>query len=233
MGRASTRDLFAYVALSDPQPCRTTPCMTTKVHIQSRTLTRAGAGGLLQVCHPWSTAVPFSEALMSLWSLPQQCCCQASSCTLLSFWLVTYRRPLLCASSCSQPGYQSSQSSVCRPSPRACPPCLLILKAQIQGFLLVTLKFSVGSLPGQSLLHHCHCSSTSEEQALPEVGVPSSAIIAGVHLPGLQPSALGCVTPLSEVLADTKLTYSLKKPECVHIPVTDFLLMLVVYLTKA
>lgn len=43
-------------------------------------------------------------------SLPQQHCCQASSCTLLSFWLVTHSRPLLSASSCCQPGYQGLQT---------------------------------------------------------------------------------------------------------------------------
>lgn len=66
MAGASTTDLFAYMALSEPQPCRTALCTATKVNVQSRTLARAGAGGLLQVWFPWSTAVPFSEALMSL-----------------------------------------------------------------------------------------------------------------------------------------------------------------------
>lgn len=81
-----------------------------------------------------------------------------------------------------------------------------------------------------------HCSSTSEEQPLPELGVPCSAITAGVHLPGLWPFALGCVAPLSHIPADAKLTstqlLSQKKPGCVHTPVTVFLLMVVVYLAE-
>lgn len=71
---------------------------------------------------------------------------------------------------------------------RPCPSCLLGLKAQGQGFPLVTLKVLVGGVPFQSSLqppvrslpHHCYCSSISEEQPLPGAGVPSSAGTSGV-----------------------------------------------------
>lgn len=53
VGRASAADLFPYVALSEPRPCKPTPCniqsIPMKVNIQSVTLTGAGTAGLLQV----------------------------------------------------------------------------------------------------------------------------------------------------------------------------------------
>lgn len=77
-----------------------------------------------------------------------------------------------------------------------------------EGFSGVPFQTSLQP-PAWSLPHHCYCSSISEEQPLPEVGVPSSAGTAGVHppgetqpisgaAPGPRPFAPGCLAPLSQ-----------------------------------
>lgn len=181
MGRASTRDPFAYMALSEPQPCRKTPCMTTKVNIQSRTLTRAGAGGLLQVCLPWSTAVLFSEALISLVLIPATAVLLPSKLLHFDEFLVGHTQQTIAVCLLLLPAWIPVQpkqglQTLTQTMPTLSPH----LESSNSGLPAVTLKFSVGSL-----LYHCPCSSTSEEESLPEVGVPSSGITAGVHLPGL------------------------------------------------